>query len=63
MEIIAIDNWNRKEHFEFFSKMANPYFGIVTEVECTNAFEKVKDLGVSFFTYYLHKSMVAVNNV
>jgi len=63
MKIIDLENWNRKEHFEFFSKMKSPYFGFTTEVECTKAYDAAKEKGVSFFAYYLHKSMVAVNSV
>ncbi|KMQ69425.1 chloramphenicol acetyltransferase [Chryseobacterium sp. FH2] len=63
MKVIDIENWNRKEHFEFFSRMVSPYFGFTTEVDCTKAYHKVKENGSSFFAYYLHKSMVAVNSV
>lgn len=63
MRTIDIENWNRKEHYTFFSKMTSPYFGIVTEVDCTNAYEKSKELGRSFFAHYLHKSMTAVNSI
>ncbi len=63
MKIIDIENWNRKEHYNFFSKMASPFFGIVTEVDCTSAYTKAKELGHSFFAYYLHKSMIAINSV
>lgn len=63
MKIIDIEQWNRKEHFYFFSKMASPYFGFTTEVDCTKAYETVKANNYSFFAYYLHKSMVAVNAV
>jgi chloramphenicol O-acetyltransferase type A len=63
MEVIDIEKWNRKEHFEFFSKMASPYFGFTTEVDCTKAYDKAKTNGYSFFAYYLHKSMAAVNSV
>lgn len=63
MKIIDIESWNRKEHFEFFSKMASPYFGFTTEVDCTEAYKKSKENGYSFFASYLHKSMVAVNSV
>ena len=63
MKTIDIENWNRKEHYEFFSKMANPYFGIVSEVDCTNAYLKSKELSLSFFAHYLHKSMIAVNSL
>ncbi|MCU7616598.1 chloramphenicol acetyltransferase [Chryseobacterium sp. PBS4-4] len=63
MKVIDIESWNRKEHFEFFSKMKSPYFGFTTEVECTKAYDDAKEKGISFFAYYLHKSMVAVNSV
>lgn len=63
MRILDIENWNRKEHFEFFSKMASPYFGFTTEVDCTKAYTYAKENGHSFFATYLHRSMVAVNAV
>lgn len=63
MRIINTENWNRKEHFDFFSKMASPYFGIVTEVDCTLAYQNAKENNYSFFAYYLHQSMIAVNSV
>ncbi|CAA7196090.1 chloramphenicol acetyltransferase [Chryseobacterium potabilaquae] len=63
MQIIDIDNWNRKEHFDFFSKMVSPYFGLTTELDCTKAYEAAKENNYSFFASYLHKSMIAVNSV
>ncbi len=61
MRIINLETWNRKEHFEFFTKMDSPYFGIVTEVDCTHAYLKAKELQQSFFATYMHKSMMAIN--
>lgn len=63
MKIVDLEQWNRKEHFEFFSQMASPYFGFTTEVDCTKAYDKAKENGYSFFAYYYHKSMIAVNTV
>ena len=63
MKLIDIENWKRKEHFEFFSKMASPYFGLTSKVDCTSAYDKAREMGVSFFAYYLHKSMIAVNSI
>ena len=63
MKIIDIENWKRKEHYHFFSKMSSPFFGITTEVDCTKAYEIAKEKGISFFATYLHKSMIAVNSV
>lgn len=58
---LNLDTWNRKEHFLFFSQMQEPFFGITTQIDCTKAYTKAKELGVSFFTYYLYKTLVAVN--
>ncbi len=62
-EKLNIETWNRKEHFLFFKQMEEPFFGITVTVDCTKAYEKSKELGVSFFSYYLHKTLVAVNSV
>ena len=63
MNVIDQNTWKRKEYFDFFSKMASPYFGITAEVECTAAYLKAKKEPHSFFASYLHKSMLAVNKV
>jgi chloramphenicol O-acetyltransferase type A len=60
---IDIDTWNRKEHFEFFSQMDEPFYGLTFTVDCTKAYEKSKQLNIPFFIYYLHKTLVAVNSV
>jgi chloramphenicol O-acetyltransferase type A len=60
---LNIETWNRKEHFLFFKQMEEPFFGITITVDCTKAYDKAKELGVSFFSYYLHKTLVAVNSI
>jgi len=60
---LDLDSWNRKEHFEFFSKMEEPFYGITSTIDCTKAYQKAKELQVPFFTYYLHKTLVAVNTI
>lgn len=60
---LNIETWNRKEHFLFFKQMEEPFFGITITVDCTKAYDKAKKLDVSFFTYYLHKTLVAVNSI
>jgi chloramphenicol O-acetyltransferase type A len=60
---LDINTWNRKEHFLFFKQMEEPFFGITTTIDCTKAYQKAKEMGISFFTYYLHKTMVAVNTI
>ena len=58
---IDFENWNRREHFEFFSTFDEPFFGINFEVDCTQAYRNAKDAGVPFFLWYLYRSLAAVN--
>jgi chloramphenicol O-acetyltransferase type A len=60
---IDLANWNRREHFEFFSSFEEPFFGLVAEVDCTPALTEAKRLGVPFFLYYLYHTLQAVNAV
>lgn len=61
--LLDLENWNRKEHFEHFSKMEEPFFGVTVEIDCTKAYQTAKDLKTSFFIFYLHKTLAAVNSV
>ncbi len=60
---IDIETWDRKEHFQFFGSFEEPLYGITADVECTGAYQKAKEMGVSFFLLYLHCSLSAVNRV
>ena len=63
MKTIDIKTWKRREHFEFFAKFDEPFFGIVSEVDCSRAYATAKAQGYSFFAWYLHKSLLAVNGI
>ena len=60
---LDLNSWNRKEHFLFFKQMEEPFYGITTTIDCTQAYTKAKAIGISFFSYYLHKTLSAVNAV
>ena len=61
--ILDIETWARRDHYNFFSRFDEPYFGICVDIECASSYEKCKKEGISFFLYYLHKSLVAANKV
>jgi chloramphenicol O-acetyltransferase type A len=63
MKILDLNNWNRKDHFEFFKQFDQPFFGITAEVEITKAYQNSKARNQSLFLYYLHKSLVAINQL
>ena len=62
-KLIDLDNWNRKEHFLFFSKFEEPFFGVTVKVDCTTAYKKSKEEGVSFFLYYLYRALKVANEI
>lgn len=61
--LLDLENWNRKEHFLFFKQFEEPFFGLTVEIDCTKAYATAKQLETSFFVYYLHKTIVAVNSI
>lgn len=61
--LLDLENWNRKEHFEHFRKMEEPFFGATVEIDCTQAYQTAKKSNASFFIFYLHKTLTAVNAV
>ncbi|KFF07547.1 chloramphenicol acetyltransferase [Flavobacterium reichenbachii] len=61
--VLDLENWNRKEHFAHFKQMEEPFFGATVEIDCTKAYQTAKELKVSFFIYYLHKTLTAVNSI
>lgn len=63
MKILNQDTWNRKEHFDFFCKYDDPFFGIISNIDVTAAYNKCKAQGWSFFLYYHYLSTQAINEV
>ncbi|PRY05018.1 chloramphenicol O-acetyltransferase type A [Pontibacter ummariensis] len=60
---INISDWNRKDHYLFFSQFEEPFFGITIQIDCTKAYEQVKKNNQSFFLYYLYRALQAANTV
>lgn len=60
---LDLQNWNRKEHFEFFKDFDEPFYGATVTIDCTHAYKKAKELDCSFFIYSLHKTLLAINAI
>ncbi|SHL44239.1 chloramphenicol acetyltransferase [Flavobacterium xanthum] len=61
--LLDLENWNRKEHFQFFKQFEEPFFGATVEIDCTKAYASAKILKTSFFSYYLYHTLRAVNTI
>ncbi|WKV13899.1 CatA-like O-acetyltransferase [Marivirga harenae] len=53
----------RKDHFNFFNAFDEPFYGVNINLECTDAYSYCKRDGISFYHYYLHKILTAVNAI
>ncbi|OYU46248.1 MAG: chloramphenicol acetyltransferase [Burkholderiales bacterium PBB4] len=58
---IDLATWNRREHFEFFSAMDEPFHGLVVNLDCTATYVHCRAKKQAFFLTYLHKILCAVN--
>ena len=62
-QLIDINNWSRKELYQFFRQFEEPFFGVCVSVNCTHAYQQAKKSNQSFFLSYLHKALKAANQV
>ncbi len=63
MEVIDIDSWKRKQHYNHFRTLKDPFFGVVFSVDVTEAYAYATSNAVSFFGKYLHACMLAMNEI
>ena len=61
MTYLDLATWPRRTHFDFFRQFDEPFFGLTVRVDATEAYQYCKATGQSFFLYYLHQCLVAVN--
>lgn len=62
-QILNRDTWNRKEHFDFFNRFEEPYFGLTFDIDVTNARRFCKENGQPFFLYYHFLATKVTNNI
>lgn len=59
--LIDLENWNRREHFRFFSAMDDPFFGVTVSVDFTGVYREAKEKHLSFFLCSVHHILRCVN--
>lgn len=58
---IEVAGWLREDHFKLFNSFEEPYFSINVDIDVTTAYARAKELGVSFYLYYLYCAITAIN--
>ncbi|PSK95260.1 chloramphenicol acetyltransferase [Taibaiella chishuiensis] len=62
-QIIDQATWVRRDHFAFFSRFEEPFFGVTIAIDCTEAYAYAKAEGYSFFLLYLYRALRAANSI
>lgn len=63
MNFIDIENWNRKDHFNYFKELSYPHFNICGNLDITNFYRYIKDNNIPFFISLLYVSTKTANGI
>lgn len=63
MRPIDYENWPRRELFEFFSAISQPFYSVTFRVDVTRLYDYVKPRGLSFYYALIYLCTEAINSV
>ncbi|WP_200807582.1 CatA-like O-acetyltransferase [Clostridium merdae] len=56
-------DWERKEIFDFFSEMSNPFYMVTFTVDVTQLYDHVKKHNLSFYYSFIYLCSRAINSI
>lgn len=63
MKYIDIENWKRKDHFNYFKQLNYPHFNICGNLDITSFYKYIKENKIPFFISVLYVSTKAANSI
>ena len=63
MKTIDIDNWKRKDHYNFFHSMDFPQYNTCANIDVTNFYNFVKKKKIPFYYAMIYAATIATNEV
>lgn len=63
MRYIDIENWNRKDHFNYFRQFDYPHFNVCADIDITRTYKHIKKNGLPVFISLLYIASKAANRV
>jgi chloramphenicol O-acetyltransferase type A len=63
MKFIDLENWERKNHFNYFKSLDYPHFSLCANVDITQYYKYIKAKGIPFFISFLYISSKAANDI
>ncbi|WP_242867717.1 CatA-like O-acetyltransferase, partial [Clostridium botulinum] len=63
MKFIDIENWKRKNHYNYFKQLDYPHFNICGNLDITNFYRYIKKTELPFFASVLYASTKTANDI
>lgn len=63
MKFVDIENWKRKDHYNYFKQLDYPHFNICGNVDITNFYKYIKKDKLPFFVSVLYASTKTANSI
>ncbi|WP_315081764.1 chloramphenicol acetyltransferase [uncultured Clostridium sp.] len=63
MKLIDIENWKRKDHYNFFRQVDYPHFNICGNIDITKFYKHIKENELPFFISILYASTKTANSI
>lgn len=63
MKFIDIENWKRKDHYNYFKQLNYPHFNICGNIDITKFYRYIKEKELPFFISILYASTKTANNI
>lgn len=63
MKFVDVENWNRKEHYNYFKKIDYPHFNICANIDITNFYRYIKENKLPFFISILYAVTKTANSI
>mgnify|MGYP006300757231 CR=1 FL=1 len=63
MKKIDMENWPRKQHFDFFNNFDYPHFNITLDLDITRVYNYIKENEISFFKTMVYFVTKTANNI
>ena len=62
MREIRMENWDRREIYDFFSPLANPFYAVSFRLDVSRVYKYAKAKGLSFYYLMIYLVTAAVND-
>ena len=63
MELVDLETWPRKEHFQFFSGLSFPFYNVTSALDVTKFYPWVKERKYSFYYSLIYATMTVMNGL